>query len=225
MKNKKIIAGILFVAMMMGVLTYATRRQDFDAKGYVTAVLDANLKGDVTKASQMIEQQDEKELLETYEAGIDNFLENYILSGAKPDEEQMERYRACAKDIFSQMNYEVCSVKKLNSKKLQVSVTYRESDVFEQFVKKLSVESENYLASVEKTKYKGTEEEIRAQMEKEFLNRSIDCLVSACENATDGEKKEMIFVVKGDRNNTFYLENAQISQFIAKILCIDEIQD
>lgn len=215
----------MFVLVLMAVMLYATRRQDFDAKGYVEAVLGANLKGDVTQAASMIEAQDETELLETYEAGIDNFLQNYILSGAEPDDTQMEQYRSCAKNIFSNMYYEVKSERKLNPKKLQVTVSYRENDVLEQFVEKVSVESENYLASIEKTKYNGTAEEIRAQMEKEFLNRSIDCLVQACENAVEGEEKEMIFIVKGDRNNMFYLENTQISQFIAKILCIDEIQD
>lgn len=225
MKNKKMVGGILFVLILMGVLLYATRRQDFDAKGYVEAVLNANLKGDVTQAASMIEAQDETELLETYEAGIDNFLQNYILSGAKPDDTQMEQYRNCAKTIFSNMEYEVKSVKKLNTKKMQVTVAYRESDVLEQFVEKVAVESENFLATAKKTKYKGTEEQIRAQMEKEFLNRSVKCLTQASESANEGEEKEMIFVVKGDKNNIFYLENTQISQFIAKILCIDEIQD
>lgn len=225
MKDKKRWWRGLFLLLFAGFLFYGTTLKEFDAKGYVQAMLDANLKGDVQKACAMIEDQSEEELLFQYEEGVENFLANNILTGVTVKEEQREEYLTLCRQIYQSMEYEVGIARKENAKEYQVEVTYQKTDVMVRFVEYVEEASEQFLKEVEKTTYKGTEEEIRGQMEEVFLKRSLDCLKRACEDAEKGAKETMNFTVSADENDLFSLKEGQMSQFIEKILCIDQIQD
>lgn len=225
MKDKKRWLRGLFLLLLIGFLAYGTTIKDFDAKGYVQATLDANLKGDVKKACAMIEDQSEEELLFQYEESVENFLATNILTGVTVRETQREQYLTICRQIYQSMEYEVGSVRKENPKEYQVEVTYHKTDVMMRFVQYVEEASEQFLKEVEKTTYKGTEEEIRKQMEETFLKRSLDCLKRALEDATEGAQETMNFTVSADENELFSLKEGQMSQFIEKILCIDQIQD
>lgn len=225
MKDKRRWWRSLFLLVLTGLLVYGTTVKDFDAKGYVQATLDANLKGDIKRACDMIADQSEEELLSQYEEGVGNFLANNILTGVTVDEEQREEYLTICRQIYQSMEYEVGIARKKNAKEFQVEVAYHKTDVMLRFVQYVEEASEQFLKEVEKTTYKGTEEEIRRQMETAFLKRSLDCLQRACKDATEGVEETMIFTVSADEKGLFSLKEGQMSQFIEKILCIDQIQD
>lgn len=225
MKGKKILAGAVFVLVFIAGLIYGTARQDFDAKGYVRAVLDANLKGEVTQAAQMIGAQDETELRTHYHEGIENFLQNNILGESEADTETYDQYYNLCREIFQNMEYEVTDAEKISSKEFRVTVTYQTTDLFPLFAENVEKESKEFFSDVGKKKYKGTEEKILSQMQQEFLTRSYDCLLQAFKEAKDQGEGRMIFTVKGDASNVFYMDEDQISEMIAKILQIGEKQD
>ena len=56
---------------------------------------------------------------------------------------------------------------------------FQPSDVFLQFITSIQTESENLKQKAENGEYQGTKEEINAQMQSEFLNRSYELLETA----------------------------------------------
>lgn len=225
MSRKKAVIAVCALLVVLSGMVYVSTWQNFDAQGYVQAVLDETFKGQVKEAAEIIKAQDEIELYTHYEEGIDNFLDNYVLNGVQVSEEVRENYKLLCKDIFKSVKYEVKQANQINRREMEVPVEYREVDIFTNFVREVKEESVLFLAGAENGIYKGTKEEISAQMQTEFLNRSYELLKEAYENAEYGEAKVMIFKVTGDKKNVFSVDEAQISEFIAKILRIDEIQD
>ena len=76
----------------------------------------------------------------------------------------------------------------------------------------------------ENGEYQGTKEEINAQMQSEFLNRSYELLETAYQNMQYGETETIVFKVKSNDKNVFSMKEDEISSFITKILRLDEIQ-
>lgn len=225
MSRKKAVIAVCALLVVLSGMIYVSTWQNFDAQGYVQAVLDETFKGQVKEAAEIIKAQDEIELYTHYEEGIDNFLDHNVLSGVEAGEEVREKYRLLCKEIFKSVQYEVKPASQINQREMEVPVEYREVNIFPNFVRTVREESVLFLAGAENGAYKGTKEEISAQMQTEFLNRSYELLREAYENAEYGETKVMIFKVTGDKKNIFSVDEAQISEFIAKILRIDEIQD
>lgn len=222
---KSIVAAVCVLALIAGMY-YVSTWETFDAKKYVQAVLDENFKGDVAAAAIMIKDQTAEELQKHYETGIENFLDKNVLSGVKVDDATREKYKLLCKDIFRSMKYEVSHVQVLGRRQMEVTVEYRQADIFPQFVKKLEESSETFLKEAAKAKYKKTKKkQIEAQIEKAFLNHSYNLLNESYKNVSYDKAETMVFRVKGDKKNVFSMEEAQISEFIVKILMIDEIKD
>ena len=72
------------------------------------------------------------------------------------------------------MKYQVNEAEKISRKEYDVSVEFQPSDVFLQFITSIQTESENLKQKAENGEYQGTKEEINAQMQSEFLNRSYE---------------------------------------------------
>ncbi len=222
---KSILAAVCVLALGVGIY-YVSTWETFDAKKYVQAVLDETFQGDVTTAAILIKDQTAGELQEHYEAGVEDFLDKNVLSGVEVDDATREKYKLLCKDIFKSMKYEAKQVKVLGRREMEVTVEYRQADIFPQFVKALNEQSDEFLADAAKAKYNKTnKKQIEAQIEKSFLNRSYKLLQEAHENVAYDKPETMIFKVKGDKNNRFSVEETQISEFIVKILMIDEIKD
>jgi len=219
---KRIVAIVLVVGLLVG-LGYVSRWEQFDAKKYVQAVLDANFKGDVTAAVEIIEGQDETELLNHYEAGIESFMDKNVLSGVKTTPVMREKYRSVCKEIFKSMEYEVTQVQTVDRREMYVTVTYRQADIFPEFVEAVKRDSLLFLEGATNGAYKGTKKQIRQKMEKDFIKRSYLLLKECHKNVEYGEPETMLFKVTGDKKNVFSMDEAEISEFIAKILMIDEI--
>ena len=231
MKSKK---GII-IGSSIGVIVVAIAAvsvcfrmglfNNFDAQGYVRAILNQNLRGDVKEATTMVNGKTEKEFLQQYEDGVYSFVKNNITSGIEMDKELEEKYVALCKDIFKAMEFEVKEAQKMDGDKYHVPVEYQTADIFPKFVASVAEESARLMTKVEKGEYQGTLDEINVQMQDEFLNNSYELLKKAYEEAQYGEKETMTFVVERDEKGLYTMDNTQIYEFILKIMGLDEIQD
>ena len=66
------------VIIVVGLLAAFGVFRGFNPEGYVKAVLDQSLKGEVRVASQLMEGTTEDQLLKQYEAGITSFVKNTL---------------------------------------------------------------------------------------------------------------------------------------------------
>lgn len=225
MKSKRnMIITIAVMVVLAGIACLGLIR-DFDAQGYVRAVLDQTFQGEVKDAAEIMDGADEDELYAQYEKGIDKFVAGNITGGVPMEEEMTKEYTALCKEIFGAMKYNVSEAEKINRKEYDVKVEFQPADVFPKFMEAVGGISGKLKEKTELGEYKGTKEEIDAQMKKEFLDESYKALKAACENMQYGEKQTIVFKVKSDEGSVFSVEENDVSALITKILRLDEIQD
>ena len=224
MKSKKgTVAIIAVIVVLVGIVCMGLLR-DFDAQGYVRAILNQRFQGDVTEAEEILEDTTKKELVRQYEEGIENFVAAYITNGVEMDETLEQKFVELCKEIFSSMKYQVNEAEKISRKEYDVSVEFELADVFPQFIASIQTESENLKQKAENGEYKGTKEEINVQMQNEFLNRSYELLEAAYKNMQYKDTETIVFKVKSNEKNVFSMNEEEISALITKILRLDEIQ-
>lgn len=222
--NKKVvIGGVLLVALLVVACLGVMR--DFDAQSYTRAILNQHFSGDVKEAAKLIRGTSEEELSQQYEDRIRSFVETNITVGVEMDEEMQEKYVTCCKEIFADMEFEVQEAEKISREEYQVPVSYKTSDVFENYHELVGGVTETLLSKAEKGEYKGNLDEIKAQIQKEFLDGSYEALETAYETMEYAEEKTVTFTVKKDESGAFGMNADEIKDFTAKIMKIDEIQD
>ena len=224
MKSKKGTAAIIAVIVVLVGIVCMGLLRDFDAQGYVRAILNQRFQGDVTEAEEILEDTTKKELVRQYEEGIENFVAAYITNGVEMDETLEQKFVELCKEIFGSMKYQVNEAEKISRKEYDVSVEFEPADVFPQFIASIQTESENLKQKAENGEYKGTKEEINVQMQNEFLNRSYELLEAAYQNMQYKDTETIVFKVKSNENNVFSMNEEEISALITKILRLDEIQ-
>lgn len=224
MKSKKGTAAIIAVIVVLVGIVCMGLLRDFDAQGYVRAILNQRFQGDVTEAEEILEDTTKKELVRQYEEGIENFVAAYITNGVEMDETLEQKFVELCKEIFSSMKYQVNEAEKISRKEYDVSVEFEPADVFPQFIASIQTESENLKQKAENGEYKGTKEEINVQMQNEFLNRSYELLEAAYKNMQYKDTETIVFKVKSNEKNVFSMNEEEISALITKILRLDEIQ-
>lgn len=224
MKSKKGTAAIIAVIVVLVGIVCVGLLRDFDAQGYVRAILNQRFQGDVTEAEEILEDTTKKELVRQYEEGIENFVAAYITNGVEMDEALEQKFVELCKEIFRSMKYQINEAEKISRKEYDVSVEFEPADVFPQFIASIQTESENLKQKAENGEYKGTKEEINVQMQNEFLNRSYELLEAAYQNMQYKDTETIVFKVKSNENNVFSMNEEEISSLITKILRLDEIQ-
>lgn len=224
MKSKKGTAAIIAVIVVLVGIVCVGLLRDFDAQGYVRAILNQRFQGDVTEAEEILEDTTKKELVRQYVEGIENFVAAYITNGVEMDEALEQKFVELCKEIFRSMKYQVNEAEKISRKEYDVSVEFEPADVFPQFIASIQTESENLKQKAENGEYKGTKEEINVQMQNEFLNRSYELLEAAYQNMQYKDTETIVFKVKSNENNVFSMNEEEISSLITKILRLDEIQ-
>lgn len=225
MRTKKgTVAVAAVIVILLGIVCVGLF-QDFDAQGYVLAILEQRFQGEVTQAKKIIKEAEEEELVAQYESGIEKFVEDHITGGIDTDAELEAKFGELCKKIFASMKYEVHEAEKISRKEYRVNVEIEPSDIFIKFVEGIQAESARLSEKVEKGEYRGTKEEIHAQMQKEFLENSYKLLEESYENRQYGEPEIIEFQVVSDENNIFSVRENEISLLITKILRLDEIQD
>ena len=223
--NSLLYAFTVFVAIAVITVACSWIFRDFDASGYVDAVLDQHFHGEVEEVAQFVEGKSEEELFAQYEEGVLSFVQNNITSGVEIDEELEQQYVELGKDIFSIMHYTVKEAEKINGKEYNVPVEYQTMNIFPTFIEEVEKESEKIKEKVNKGEYQGTLEEINEQMQEDFLNNSYICLKYAYREVRYEAKETMIFKVTKNDDGLFVIDENQIHDFTTKILGLDEIQD
>ena len=226
-KKKNMMIGIgaaAAVIIVIGLLAVLGVFRGFNPEGYVKAVLDQSLKGEVRVASQLMEGTTEDKLYEQYEAGIHSFVTNSILSGAQVDDELQGKYVELCKKVFGAMKYEVEEAKESKGGGYEVTVSYKPANIFSNFITKIGEENARLTEKVENGEYRGTLEEINGQMQKDFLTNAYTLFEECYKGIEYGKEETYVFTIMKDADGMYDLEEAQISEFITKILNLDEIQ-
>lgn len=222
--NKKIVIGGALLVVLL-VVAYLGIMRDFDARSYTRAILNQHFSGDVAEAAKMIKGTSEEELSQQYEDRIRSFVETNVTVGVEMDEEMQEKYVTCCKEIFADMEFEVQEAEKISREEYKVPVSYKASDVFEKYHDLVSGVTEKLLSKAEKGEYKGSLDEIKVQIQKEFLDGSYEALEAAYDTMEYAEAETMTFTVKKDESGAFGMNADEIKDFTAKIMKLDEIPD
>lgn len=224
-RNMIIGAGVAAVVIIVvGLLAVFGVFRSFNPEGYVKAVLDQSLKGEVKMASQLMEGTTEDKLYEQYEAGITSFVKNSITSGVELDEELQGKYIELCKKVFGAMKYNVVEAQDSKDGGYEVKVAYQPANIFNNFITKIGEENARLTEKVENGEYRGTLEEINSQIQKDFLANAYT-LFEECYGIIEyGEEETFVFKIVKDAEGMYDLDEAQISEFIVKILNLDEIQ-
>ena len=149
----------LFVAVILSGC-----RKDFDAAGYVQALLDLTFQGDVSQAAGFMEEASRESLMQAYQDSIDRFVAANITSGMEIGELKTTRFADLVSRIFMTMRYGVGEAEKTGKEEYEVSVDIWPADVFIRFNQMLIEDSLKMAEKIEAGEYKGATEEETDQM-------------------------------------------------------------
>ena len=140
MKNKKNILKIWVVCAAV-ILGTAGCGKDFDAAGYVQALLDLTFQGEISGAAGFMEDASEETLMRAYQDSIDRFVAANITSGMDIGELKTSRFAELTSKIFLTMRYGVGEAKKTGKREYEVEVDIWPADVFVNFQDMLTEDS------------------------------------------------------------------------------------
>ncbi len=222
-----IIIGAAVAVIALGAVVFMGMNRDFKADKYVNVILDYTFKGKAKDAGQMFDEQALAQMEKQYEDNITAFVEKNITGGIEVDAEMKEKYTALCKDIFKVMKYSVKEVEKVSNDEYKVTVEYQASNIFGTYMETAAQEAVKMLEKVQRGEgeYRGTPDEINAQMQQEIITNDYALLEAAYQNVQYGEKETIIFTVKRGENQAFALDSAALSEFLAKIMNLDAKQD
>ncbi len=221
-----IIIGIVVAVVVLGAIVVIGMDRDFDAQKYVNVILDYTFKGKASDVGQLFEEDSLAQMEKQYEENIAKFVDKNITSETEVEAEMKEKYTTLCKDIFGAMKYRVKKTEKVNGDEYKVTVEYQAADIFPMYIEKAAQEAATMRERAEKGEYQGeTTEAINLQMQQDTISNYYELLNNAYQNVQYGEKEEIVFTVKRNEENVFTLDSATLSEFLAKILSLDEIQD
>lgn len=226
-KKRNIFIGIgagVIVAIFVAIAFVGIFR-GFNAQKYVNAVLKQNLKGNVEEAVRMANGPTEAQAKQQYEMTIESFVSNVVANGLELTEKEKKQCIDLTKEIFADMKFEVQEAKKISDDEFEVPVKYQVSDVMVKLHKLAQDEKAKVEEKVQKGEFRGSDEELEAQMQAEFSKNLPDMLKKAHETMEFGKEETMILKVKKNENGLYTLDGTQISQFIAKIMGLTVKED
>lgn len=226
-KKKNIIIGIAagVVAAIVIVIACVGIFRGFNAQGYVNVVLSQNLKGEVKGAVKMTKGLTEAQAKEQYELTVESFVKNIVASGLELNDEQTKQCVDISKKIFKDMKYEVQEAKKISDEEYEVPVKYQTTDVITKLQALATDEKARVEAKVQKGEFRGSGEELEAQMQAEFAGNLPTMLQSAYDSMEFGEETTVVLKVTKNEKGLYVLDGTQTSQFIAKIMGLSVNQD
>lgn len=221
-KRKMLAAGIIGTVILS--ISGCGFWGDFDAQKYVKAYLDRSFKGEVKEEAKIVDTS-EKELKNLYEEDMKAFVTNSIAGAEEIDDRLFEEYEDLCKEIFASAKYKVKEAEKVSGTEYKVEVEYESMDVFPKFISGLQEESDKLLEKVENGEYKGTEDEINDQLEKEFIANSLQILKASFENRTYAKPESVTLKITSNEDNLFSIDETESFDLVQKILQFGEIQD
>ena len=105
-----------------------------------------------------------------------------------------------------------------------VNVDIYPTDIFVTFSEKLKHPADEMIQKAENGEYKGTEEEIKTQMQSEFLEYSYTLLEESFEGAQNGKKETVVLTISNKEKKGFAVEEESFSNFLTAILRLDEVK-
>lgn len=199
--------------------------KDFDAAGYVQAILDLTFQGDISRASEFMEEASGESLMRAYQDSIDRFVAANITSGMEIGELKTTRFADLVSQMFMTMRYSVGDADQTGRNEYEVSVDIWPADVFIRFRQFLVADSVKMAEKIEAGEYKGaTEEETDQMILNDIVNHAYELLDTACMDIGFGEKETVVLRVNAEKGQEYSVDEDDMDGLIRKILRLDEIQ-
>lgn len=223
MKNKEIILKICAVCIAV-ILSVAGCGKDFDAAGYVQALLDLTFQGEISGASRFMEDASEETLMKAYQESIDRFVAANITSGMDIGELKTSRFAELTSKIFLTMRYGVGEARKTGKKEYEVEVDIWPADVFVNFQDMLTEDSLKMAEKIEAGEYEGeTEEETDQMILSDIINHAYELLDTAYMDIQYGDKKTVALRVYAGRGEDASADEDDMDRLFREILRLDEL--
>lgn len=205
-------AAVWLAAVMAAVLLGGCGRQ-FDASGYVKALLDNSYKGDSAEfVAQKVGTKEQAE--ELYQQGIDTEMKS-LTSQAKVSDELQGEFRDVLENIFKNVKYTVGeAAKKDNS--YEVEVKYQKMKIFEPAVENFNTTSQEYINGATEKAENGEESPSEEEISEQIFTLLKDALKDAMGNASYGDEESTVIHVEL-KDNT-WMPNETDVQNLEKLL-------
>ena len=222
MKNKKNILKIWAVCAAV-ILGAAGCGKDFDAAGYVQALLDLTFQGEISGAAGFMEDASEETLMRAYQDSIDRFVAANITSGMDIGELKTSRFAELTSKIFLTMRYGVGEAKKTGKREYEVEVDIWPADVFVNFQDMLTEDSLKMAEKIEAGEYEGeTEEETGQMILSDIINHAYELLDTAYMDIQYGDKETVTLRVYAERGGDDSIVEDDMDRLFREILRLDE---
>lgn len=222
MKNKKNILKIWVVCAAV-ILGAAGCGRDFDAAGYVQALLDLTFQGEISGAAGFMEDASEEALMKAYQDSIDRFVAANITSGLDIGELKTSRFAEVTSKIFLTMRYGVGEARKTGKREYEVEVDIWPADVFVNFQDMLTEDSLKMAEKIEAGEYEGeTEEETDQMILSDIINHAYELLDTAYMEIQYGDKETVTLRVYAERGEDASIDEDDMDRLFREILRLDE---
>lgn len=222
MKNKKNILKIWVVCAAV-ILGAAGCGRDFDAAGYVQALLDLTFQGEISGAAGFMEDASEEALMKAYQDSIDRFVAANITSGLDIGELKTSRFAEVTSKIFLTMRYGVGEARKTGKREYELEVDIWPADVFVNFQDMLTEDSLKMAEKIEAGEYEGeTEEETDQMILSDIINHAYELLDTAYMEIQYGDKETVTLRVYAERGEDASIDEDDMDRLFREILRLDE---
>lgn len=210
----------LYIAVIISVVGCG---RDFDAAGYVQALLNLTFQGEVSGAARFMKDASEEALMKAYQDSVDRFVAANITSGMDVGELKGSGFAELVSKIFMTMRYSVGEGRKTGKNEYEVTVDIWPADVFVKFHQMLTADSLKMAEKIEAGEYEGeTEEETDQKILNDIINHAYELLDMAYMDIQYGDKKSVILRVYAGRGKEPSIDENDMDRLFREILRLDE---
>lgn len=197
MRKKKQLYLFLFAALFI-LLSFAGCGREFDASGYLKAILDNSYKHD---PSAFLEQEigSEEEAEQLFQEGIDTNIAA-LTESAPVSQEQEQSFREIFERIYSKADYTVGEAEKQEDDSYVVTVTYRPMTLFADTQSQLEEQTEELTNSYMDQIAAGGEVPDEETLTGEIMALYMGILQDAADNINYGEENSCQVRIQLDGN-------------------------
>lgn len=210
----------LYIAVIISVVGCG---RNFDAAGYVQALLDLTFQGEISGAAGFMEEASEETLMKAYQDSIDRFVSANITSGMDVGELKSSRFAELVSKIFLTMRYGVGEDRKTGKNEYEVKVDIWPADVFVNFRQMLTADSLKMAEKIEAGEYEGeTDEETDQRILSDIINHAYELLDTAYMDIQYGDKETVVLRVYAGRGEDASIDEDDMDHLFRRILRLDE---
>lgn len=222
MKENKMLLRICAICTAV-VIGISGCGRDFDAAGYVQAVLALTFQGEISEAAEFMEDASKEALMKAYQDSVDRFVIANITSGMDVGELKFSRFAELVSKIFMTMRYSVGESRKTGKKEYEVTVDIWPADVFVAYRQLLTEDSLKMAEKIEAGEYEGaTEEETDQMILNDMVNHAYELLDTAYMNVQYGDKETVTLRVYAEQGQDYSVDEDDMDGLIRRIFRLDE---